>query len=364
MNNERIISLDALRGLTVAMMIMVNNPGSWTHVYAPLLHAKWDGCTPTDLVFPFFLFIMGTAMWYSFKKRKSSKFSLSVKIIKRTALIFLLGLFLNAFPFTNFDLEKMRIFGVLQRIAVCYGLAAFIVILSSRTWNYIIAGVLLFGYWAILLLFGDLTLENNACLKLDLLILGENHLPRPFGIPFDQLGILSTLSSTVCVLLGYYAGRLIDESTSKGNTVKLLVLWGIGGVLTGLLWSLIFPLNKPLWSSSYILYSSGLASIMLAFLMYIIDIQGHKKWAHPLLVFGMNPLFLYVLSGIVAKLLGIIKVTSFSGKSVSLKSFLYQDLIVPWAGELNGSLVFAILFVLFFGAIGFVLYWKKIFIKI
>lgn len=365
---DRMVALDVLRGLTILLMIIVNNPGSWQHVYAPLRHAPWDGCTPTDLVFPFFMFIVGTAMWYSFKKQDHRlNRPLTGKIIRRTVLIFALGLFLNAFPFENFDPGSLRIMGVLQRIALGYGLAAFIVLLTPIRWNYVIAGLLLIGYWMVLLLYGGenpLSLEGNPVRQLDLLVIGENHMYGGYGIPFDPEGLLSTIPATVNVLVGFFAGRMTDLYEDKRKAVYHLIGWGINGVILGLLWNIWFPINKPIWSSSYVLYTCGLASILLAILIWIIDIKRKQKWAHPFLVYGMNPLFIFVLAGIWADLLGLIRITGPTGEQVSLKGFIYQGLIVPWAGELNGSLFFALHFAVLFWLIGLILYRKKIFIKI
>jgi len=360
------IALDVLRGLTILLMIIVNNPGSWEYVYAPLRHARWDGCTPTDLVFPFFMFIVGTAMWYSFKKQDYRlNPALTGKIIRRTILIFALGLFLNAFPFKNFDPDSLRIMGVLQRIALAYGLAAFIVLLAPIRWNYIIVWMLLLGYWGILLLFGGdepLSLEGNVVRQVDLFILGKDHLYHGYGIPFDPEGLLSTVPSVANILFGFLAGRLIDRQQDKLKAVCQLAGWGFFGVILGQFWSL--PINKPIWSSSYVVYSCGLASILLAILIWIIDIKRKQKWAHPLLVYGMNPLFIFVLAGIWADLLGVIQVAGAAGEQVSLKTFIYQELLVPWAGKMNGSLFFALHYAVLFWLVGLILYRKKIFIKI
>lgn len=364
--SDRMIALDVLRGLTILLMIIVNNPGSWEYVYAPLRHAPWDGCTPTDLVFPFFMFIVGTAMWYSFKKHDHRlNPALTGKIIRRTVLIFSLGLFLNAFPFKDFDLDSLRIMGVLQRIALAYGVAAFIVLLFPIRWNYVIVWALLLGYWGILFLFGgenSLSLQENVVRQADLFILGENHLYHGYGLPFDPEGLLSTIPSVGNVIFGFLAGRLIDQQQDKLKAVYQLAGWGVLGVILAL--SCPLPINKPLWSSSYVLYSCGLAGILLAILIWIIDIKGKQKWAHPLLVYGMNPLFIFMLAGVWADLLGVIRVTDAAGEQVSLKTFIYQELLVPWAGKMNGSLFFALHFALLFWLVGFILYRKKIFIKI
>ncbi|MGV8136161.1 MAG: acyltransferase family protein [Mangrovibacterium sp.] len=365
---DRMVALDVLRGLTILLMIIVNNPGSWTYVYSPLRHAPWDGCTPTDLVFPFFMFIVGTAMWYSFKKQDYRlNPSLTGKIIKRTILIFSMGLFLNAFPFKNFDPDFLRIMGVLQRIAFAYGMAAFMVLLFPIRWNYVIIGVLLLGYWGILHLFGGedpLSLEGNVVRQTDLFILGESHMYHGYGIPFDPEGLLSTVPSVANILFGFLAGRLIDQQQDRLKSVYQLIGWGTTGIVAALLWNPLFPINKPIWSSSYVLYSCGLASILLAILIWIIDIKRKQKWAHPLLVYGMNPLFILMLAGIWADLLSVILIPGADGGQVPLKTFIYQELLVPWAGKMNGSLLFALHYAVLFWLVGFILYRKKIFIKI
>ena len=362
--SKRLQSLDILRGMTIMLMIIVNNPGSWSHVYPPLLHSKWHGWTPTDLVFPFFLFIVGTAMWYSFKKSDHRLTSaMSLKIIKRTVIIFALGLFLNAFPFTDFQFESWRIMGVLQRIALAYGVASFLVLSFPIRASYWSSAVVLMGYWGILLLFGGehpLTLQDNVVRTLDLRLLGESHLYGGYGIPFDPEGLLSTLPAVVNVLFGYFAGKLIDEHKNKKEVAIKLSLWGLAGFVLALIWNPFFPINKPIWTSSYVLLTCGLAAILLAFLIWLIDIKGVRRWAHPFLVYGMNPLFIYVLAGVWATMLWVIKLPNGS----SLQGFIYNKLLVPWAGELNGSLFFALHLAVIFWIIALILYRKKIFIKI
>jgi len=363
---KRLIALDVLRGLTVALMITVNNPGSWSHIYAPLEHSKWNGCTPTDLVFPFFLFAVGTAMWFSFKKFNHNLTSEATKkVLKRTALIFLIGLGLNAFPFFGTNYSHLRVMGVLQRIAIAYGVASFIALGLKSRGVWFTLPVLLLGYWGLLLLGGDgaLTLNGNIVRTVDLSIFGENHIYHGYGIPFDPEGLLSTIPSIATVLIGYLVGRSVDIVSDKIQGVKQLIMAGAALIVAGVVWSLVFPLNKPLWSSSYVLYSAGLATLLLSFFIWIIDIRGYKKWSMPALVFGMNPLFIFVLSGIVGRLLYMIKLPV-SGESIPLKSWIYEHWFASWAGNLNGSLFFAITLIFFFWILADMLYRKKIFIKI
>ena len=349
-------------------MIIVNMPGSWSYVYAPLRHAKWHGCTPTDLVFPFFLFAVGVAMSYSFRKF-DHRLSPAVlkKIARRAALIFLVGLFLNAFPFHK-PFSMLRILGVLQRIAIAYGIAALLYLVLNRTRLIVVSAAILIGYWLLLLGFGrgdPYGLETNLVRVIDLKILGQNHVWGGFGIPFDPEGLLSTLPAVVTATLGALTGRLIQSAPRLRSAVlKMIVLGGLA-IIAGQLWGLVFPINKALWTSSYVLYTAGLAMVLLAVLLWIIDVGGHRKWAFPFVVFGMNPLFLYALSAVwVRTYIYLIKFTAADGTAMNAYKWLYQSIFVPVAGPLNGSLLFAVAHVFLFWLILLALYKKKIFIKI
>ena len=367
LKTQRLIALDVLRGLTIALMIMVNTPGSWSYVYPPLRHAKWHGCTPTDLVFPFFLFIVGVSMWYSLKKfgKGITKAGLT-KVIKRTAIIFLLGLFLNLFPYFNF--EKVRVFGVLQRIAVAYGIGALLCMhFNRKSLKYILVLILL-GYWGLLYLgapTGMYELSTNLVRKVDLMLLGEKHIYGGFGIPFDPEGVLSSIPSVATVLIGYLSGRFIEKSGGSIQGIKKIVLAGLSGVSLGLIWDMVFPINKALWTSSYVIYTGGLALLFLALLLYIIDIKGAKKWSNPFVHFGTNPLFIYVFSGIYIQIIiYLVKITNSNGETMSGYGYLYQHVFVPFAGNMNGSLLFAISHIVFYWFLTYIMYKKKIFIKI
>ena len=366
--SQRYLALDVLRGMTVALMILVNNPGSWSHIYAPLEHAAWQGCTPTDLVFPFFLFVVGASMFFSFAKygNQLNKDSL-LKIGKRTLLIFAIGLFLNSFPQWSADYSKLRIMGVLQRIALAYGFGALLVLAVNRKYlPYLGAGILLI-YWGIVVYFGGsdpYSLQGNPTVSFDTAILGVNHLYRGFGIPFDPEGLLSTIPAIVTVLIGYQIGALIKETEKKKVPLKL-VLFGVAGIITGLVWSLYFPISKPIWSSSYVLYTAGWASLLLALLVWIIDLKGYSGWSSFFVVFGMNPLFIFAFSGLWARTLGrMVHITGADGKIVNGSTWLYNNIFIPIGGELNGSLLYAISHVIVFWMLGYVLYKKKIFIKV
>ncbi len=371
--SQRYLALDVLRGMTIAFMILVNTPGSWQYVYAPLLHAEWHGCTPTDLVFPFFLFVVGVSMFFSFAKYENSLNKATLRRVgERTFMIFIIGLFINSFPQWSQDFSQLRIMGVLQRIALAYGIAAIIVLAFSRRNILIIGTSLLFIYWAILYFLGGddpYSLTDNVVRAFDSAVLGDRHLYMGFreggeAIPFDPEGLLSTIPSVVSVLTGYFAAIMIKETQREKVPLKL-ILYGAVFTFAGWLWGLVLPINKPLWTSSYVLYTSGQAAILFGILIYIIDIKGYKKWSSFFVVFGLNPLFIYALSGIWAKALWmLIRIKDAEGNVMSGYGWLYQNVFVPLAGNLNGSLLFAITHIFFFWLIGYILYKKKIFIKV
>lgn len=360
---KRIVALDAFRGITVAMMILVNTPGSWAYIYPPLDHAKWHGCTPTDLVFPFFLFIVGTAMWFSFKNFNYQLSSKAVhKIIKRTVIIFLIGTSMKLYSMLLRDDSHFRVMGVLQRIALAYGFASFLV-LSLKKRSIVIAGIfILFAYWFLLWFFGGenpYSLETNLVRTIDLKIIGAPFLYKGEGIPFDPEGLLSTLPAIVSVIIGYLTGNLIDRNKDKSKIPLKMLGIGLALVIAGLVWNEFFPINKKLWTSSYVLYTAGLAQIFLSFFIWLIDIKGFKKWVQAFIWFGMNPLFLYVIS--------IVLVITYLGIHIdgtTMYAWFYKKVFVAIAGNLNGSLFFALFHVILFGFIARIMYRKKIFIKI
>ena len=366
-HTNRFVALDAFRGLTIASMVLVNIPGSWAYVYAPLRHARWHGCTPTDFIFPFFLFIIGAAMWFSFEKydhqlsRKAA-----VKIVKRATIIFLIGFLLNIYPF-NRDFSTIRIMGVLQRIGLAYGMAALLCLSAGRLKLVFISALLLIGYWIVLNAFGGedpYGLHTNLVRRIDLAIIGENHLWKGTGIPFDPEGLLSTIPSVVSIIAGYLIGKSIQAGRADRSAIIKLI--GVGAVLIclGWLWNIVFPINKYLWTSSYVLYTSGTAIITLSVLIVLIDIRKYQRWAFPLIVFGMNSLFIFVLSSF--WVLTGIYVFKFhvNGGTVTAYKWLYTNVFVPVAGPMNGSLLFAITHIMVFWLILFLLYKRKIFIKI
>jgi predicted acyltransferase len=325
---QRLRSLDAFRGATVALMILVNNPGSWAHLYPPLAHAPWHGMTPTDLVFPFFLFAVGNALAIVLPRFDGAAPSAFwAKVAQRTALIFAIGLFLNLSPFVRWDaagdlvprsLETLRVMGVLQRIALAFGAAAVIVRLVGQRGTLCAAAVLLLGYWAACLLLGQpgdpYSLEGFFGTHLDRALLGPRHLYQGEGVPFDPEGLASTVPAVAQVLLGCWVGRLVIDHREMGHKLLPLLGWAAALLLLGWLWTLAMPLNKKLWTSSYVLVSTGLAMGLLALLLWAIELRvrpaSQRGWLHVVKffeVFGRNPLFIFVLSGFVPRVLALLR---------------------------------------------------------
>lgn len=377
--SQRMLALDILRGITIAGMLLVNNPGSWNNMYAPLKHAEWHGLTPTDLIFPFFMFIMGISTFISMRKFefKMSK-SLLLKILKRTVIIFAIGLGMAWFTKFCININKMsvldamnsfdtiRILGVMPRLALCYGAASIIVLLLRCKHILWVVASLLVGYGAILLI-SDYGLEfsiNNIVSVIDRAILGENHMyhEEAFGkkLPIDPEGLLSTIPSIAHVLIGFWAGMKMMEEKDINMRVNRLFIIGAILMFAGFLLEYAIPFNKKIWTPTFALVTCGLASTLLALLIWIIDIKGYKKWCRFFEAFGINPLFLYVLGGVVGNILGIIK---FGGNTV--KGYLYGDVLTPLLGDATlASCIYAILFIALCWSIGYILYKKKIYIKI
>ena len=371
-NINRFISLDIFRGATMALMVIVNTPGTWTYVYAPLRHAEWHGCTLTDLVFPFFLFVIGVAMRFSFDKYDICKYGpLFNKIIFRTITIFVIGLLLNAFPFIrqNWDWSSFRILGVLQRIALAYFFAGFIVLRLDVKGLVKISFLLLFGYWILLITYGwyssqdPYALKTNLILVIDRFLLGESHLYGGTGIQFDPEGLLSTIPSIVTILIGFLVGTMIKTSNDHEDNVQRMAMLGSLLIIIGWTWGFILPINKQLWTSSYVLYTGGIAIILLAGMIWLVDIKKIDWWTKPFVILGSNAIFLYALSSIWVKIL--LKISfELNGKMISGYSYFYKTIFQPIAGNINGSLFFALFHVLIFLLILTWMYRKNIFIKI
>ena len=376
----RLASLDAFRGLAIAGMILVNNPGSWSHVYAPLRHAVWHGATPTDLVFPFFLFGIGVAMSFSFAARTArgdSRRTLWGHVAKRALILYGLGLFMAAYP--RFDFATVRLVGVLARIAMVYLVAGTLVLFLSRRTVFAAMLALLAVYWALLAWVpvpgfgaGDLSPEGNPGAYLDRMILGV-HMWSGGGGVYDPEGLLSTLPAVSSTLAGLFAGdylRTLDGAGGQAgdrigaNAALRLALLGAGLVLAGHAWDLVFPINKPIWTSSYVVYTTGWALLTLGGLYWIIDVRGRRGWARPLVVYGVNAITVFVASGLVAKTLVLWRVPAGGGETTSAYNVLYETLFVSWAGPLNGSLAFAIATVLFWLGAARAMYARRLFIKV
>mgnify|MGYP005748095089 FL=1 len=371
--SNRYLALDVLRGMTIAFMIIVNTPGSWSNLYAPLAHAEWHGFTPTDLVFPLFLFVVGNAMSFALKKlREMSPSDFYKKVFKRAFLIFAIGWLLNAFPFFDYneagemvfiDLSAVRFMGVLQRIALSYLIAALVLFWGGEKLGWIYSGAALLGYWALAFLFGDsgdpYSLTGNAQIKLDLALIGEKRMYTGEGIPFDPEGLLSTLTSAVNVIAGYLVGKLIQKKGNTLETVKILLISGVLLIAISYLWDIVFPINKKIWTSSYTLLTIAWGEILLAGLIYLVEIQKLSKWTYFFQAFGRNPLILYVLSGVVITLFSMIPVGE-----TSFKGWLYQTFYTSWLGPKNASFLFAVSYMLLIWVIGLIMDKKKIYIKV
>jgi predicted acyltransferase len=393
--NNRFYSLDVFRGATVALMILVNNPGSWSHIYAPLDHAKWHGCTPTDLVFPFFLFAVGNAMAFVMPKlEKGGPGVFWTKVIKRTLLIFLIGLFLNWSPFIQWSEGQyifkrwvsakdptigIRLLGVLQRIALCYFFASVIIYLFKKKGALIAGIVLLLGYWALCAFLGTsgdpYSLKGWFGTDIDKSILQVSHMYKGEGIPFDPEGLMNTMAAIVQVIIGYFVGDFILKKGKTFEMVSHLFVAGCALVFIGFVWDMAFPINKKLWTSSYVIYTSGLAILVLATLIHLIEFKEWKgAWSRFFDVFGKNPLFIFVLSGFLPRLLGLIRIKDHldeKGNPVVLSPFgwFYNHICIPLGNTFSsdpkvGSLIYALVMIAFYWLIVYVMDKKKIYIKV
>lgn len=362
---QRLVSLDVFRGMTIAAMTLVNNPGTWEHIYWPLEHAQWHGWTPTDLVFPFFLFIVGVAIPLAFGKRVElggTKRDLYMKVIKRSLIIFAIGLFLNAFP--RFNFEMLRIPGVLQRIAVCYLLAS-LIFLNTRVRMQIAITVGLLIVYCILVnyipapgfLAGDLTKEGSLPSFIDRVVFGR-HVWSQAKV-YDPEGILSTVPALATALIGVLTGAWLRTEKTRYEKAAGMFVLGAACIAVGWGWNAFFPINKALWTSSYVLFTGGLALQFLSLCYWLIDIKGYRKWAKPFEIFGVNAIALYVGSGIMADLLGVIKV-----QGMPLGAWIYSHGFASWLPEVDASLAFAISFVLFWLLLMWLLWRRRIFLRI
>jgi predicted acyltransferase len=368
--NKRLLSLDVFRGLTVAMMILVNNPGDWGHIYAPLEHAQWNGCTPTDLVFPFFLFIVGVSISFAFQGKTADKKTI-LKIIERSAKLFALGLFLSLFP--KFNIAVVRIPGVLQRISLVFLISSLLFLSTKhRTQQLIFAGLLIV-YWLLMTVVpvpyvGAATLEpeSNLGAFLDRLLLGTAHLYKAVKV-WDPEGILSTLPAIANGLAGVLTGTWLQrQDKTVSEKLMHLYLYGAVAMVIAYFWDMAgFPINKSLWTSSYALWTIGLAMGFLATFYWIIDVKGSTWWTKPFIVYGVNAITVFFLSGLIPRIMSMIKISLPNGDTVGSQKWLYQSFIEPlFTDPKNASLAGAITFVLIWLGILWLMYEKKMIVKV
>ena len=380
--SKRLVALDVFRGATVALMIMVNNPGKWGAQYGALKHAAWHGWTPTDFVFPFFLFIVGVAMAFAFRKYDYElNKDATKKIIKRTLIIYGLGILLAFLRPVGGDtfgevvknlFGTWRLVGVLPRIALCYFFASLLVLKFNKKTLIWISASILVGYWILLASTGGYGIEDVLVRKFDLAILGDGHIYHGYRdsmgqrIAFDPEGLLSTLPAIVTTILGYLAGMMVLEIKDKKELVKKMLIRGVALLALGLLWGLFFPINKPIWSSSYVVLMGGWAMIFLSLSILFMDVLGWKGATEPFVVFGSNPLFIFVLSSVYAKTIAYFKFIPMGEATVGIKTWVFAKVFMPLANysAIDASLLFALTTITIFWAISLILYRKKIFIKI
>jgi predicted acyltransferase len=397
---ERLVSLDVFRGLTIAGMLLVNDPGTWSAIYPPLAHAAWHGWTPTDLIFPFFLWIVGITTYLSMQSRRArgaTESEITRSIIRRGAIIFLLGFLMSGFPFFTWTaipgnpdpsffervidrLHHWRIMGVLQRIGICYIAAALIAQRTNLRQQIMTIVVLLFGYWFVMTalpvpgsgILGQLAIakpETTMAAWFDRLLLDWSR----FGLgnhnwassrTWDPEGVLSTLPAIATAMLGILSGRWLAQPRSLDERLNGLFVSGALGMMVGLMWNWAFPINKSIWTSSYVVFTAGMAAVSLATIMWLVDMKKYDWWTKPFVVYGVNPILAFVGSGLMARIIYSLIKVDYNGKSVSLQSAIYQSAYASWLEPKNASLAFALSYVLLWYAIVYVLYRKQIFLKV
>jgi predicted acyltransferase len=363
----RLTSLDVFRGITIALMILVNNPGGASY-YSFLQHANWNGWTLADLVFPFFIFIVGAAVPFAFANKLdqgTSKKRLLARVARRTIILFALGLLINGFP--TFNLATFRVMGVLQRIALCYLFASLVFLFLKPKWRIILTIAIPLAYWMLMTFvpvpgYGPGVLTENGSLAgyVDRLLL-NGHL---YTSTWDPEGLLSTLPAVATALIGVLAGQhLMSNRKPKTKTANLL-FFGSVSLTVGSLWDFSFPINKNLWTSSYVAFTGGIALILLATCFFIINAKGYTAWTKPFTILGLNAIFIYVLSEIGNLTLTYATIPLTENTSASLKSLVYDKLFASWAGPSQGSIIYALAYLGFCWAIAAILYRKKIFLKV
>lgn len=381
--NQRFYSLDIFRGATVALMILVNNPGSWGHIFPPLEHASWHGLTPTDLVFPFFLFAVGNAMAFVLP-RLEEKNIFWQKILRRSFLIFFIGLFLHMFPFVRYNadgalelksLSNLRIMGVLQRIAVAYLFSAIIIHLFKLRGSFVAACFLLLAYWFLCVAFNPAdpySLQGWFGTKIDLALFGDKHMYHGEGVAFDPEGLVSSIGAIAQVVIGYLVGHYIISKGRNHEMLSGLMVAGCALILTGFIWDMVFPINKKIWTSSYVLYTCGLAMLVIGVMIYLIEFKnGRGKFTYFFEVFGKNALFIFAMSSLLPRGLGLVRIpngVSSSGdqKYLTPFSWFYEHIckgFIP-ADPRWGSLLYALCFITMMWFLAWILDRKKIYIKV
>jgi len=370
---ERSLALDVFRGMTICFMIIVNSPGSWSVSYAPLQHAAWHGFTPTDLVFPSFVFAMGASIafaWPRYEQLSGPQFW--KKVLLRSGLIFLFGYLMYWFPFVQADpagglsfrpIAETRIFGVLQRIALCYLATAAVMRFGSRRSAVWLSAVALLGYWVLLVVFGDpghaYSLAGNAELKLDRALLGDAHLYHGEGVPFDPEGLLSTLPAVVNAIAGFLAGDFLRRRGPSYETIAKLMLVGASLVVLALAWHPLFPINKKIWTSSFVLLTVGIDLLLLPAMIYLIDLAGHRQWTGFFRILGNNPLAIYLLSELLLVTILMLKIGD-----ASVRDWLYVEVFQRVASPINASLLFAVTFMLACWIVAWALDRRKIYLRV
>ncbi|HYO15942.1 MAG TPA: DUF5009 domain-containing protein [Thermoanaerobaculia bacterium] len=372
---ERLGSLDAFRGATIATMILVNNPGDWDKTYAPLLHAEWHGWTPTDLVFPFFLFAVGIAIPYAFAGRLArsggDRGPLHRQIVRRTAILIALGLFASWFPFSNVDWSTARIPGILQRIAIVYLAAGLAWLHLGARARAVLMLALLASYWLAMMLVpvpghgaGDLSPDGNLAAWVDHLVLGRHTWKKAPG-PGDPEGILSTVPAVATALIGLFAGDWLRSPRTRGEKLRGLLLWGGAATAAGLALDPWFPINKNLWTSSYVVFTGGMALLLLAAAWLLIDVKGRAaSWVRPFTIFGTNAIVVFFGSVLMAKIMFLVRWPAAGGETMTLQAWLYRHLLAPWLPDYVASLAWALLFVAFWWGVAAVLDRRRIFLRI
>jgi predicted acyltransferase len=369
--SSRLVSLDVFRGLTVMFMILVNNPGDWGHIYKPLEHAEWNGCTLADLVFPFFLFIVGVSTVYSLETKKQIQAdhgNLMLRILRRAAIIFGLGLFMSLYWY--WDFSTVRIPGVLQRIALVYLLCGLIYVKTDYRIQTVLLIIILIGYYLLMTQvpvpgYGKASLqpETNLGAWLDRLLFTPAHLWKQ-SRTWDPEGVLGTLPAMGTTLLGILTGTWLKRQTyTEGSKVGAMLVVGILLAGAGLWWNVSFPINKALWTSSYVLFTGGLAIIVFSLFYFLVDVLGYKKWTTPFVVYGVNPITVFVASGLLARTMNKVQI-NFQGQDMSLSTALYGTFFQDYFTPINASLAWAVSFVLVWMIILWIMYNRRIIIKI